>query len=131
MLVILAILPVAAPFKAMLNEKTVAQIIVIDLTGEVRFPIQIRLSGDWLHDAHAVNHLRVRVIQRIDIYRQAQPMLGNPGGVGNEAKIEGGGVVVLHGKLVVCVIFVNQADLFNGIFCFIELLENFQHVLAM
>ena len=90
MLVILAILPVAAPFIAMLNEKTVAQIIVIDLTGEVRFPIQIRLSGDWLHDAHAVNHLRVRVIQRIDIYRQAQPMLGNPGGVGNEAEIEGG-----------------------------------------
>ena len=50
--------------------------------------------------------------------------------MGNEAEIEGGGVVVLHGKLVVCVIFVNQADLFNGIFCFIELLENFQHVLG-
>ena len=72
-----------------MENSTVAQIPVIDLTGEIRFPIQIGFTGDRFHDAHAVHDLRIGVIQRIDIHRQAQAMLGNPGGVGNKAEVEG------------------------------------------
>ena len=57
-------------------------------------------------------------------------MLRHAGGVGNEAEVEGRGVVVLHGQLVVGVVLVHQADLLDGIARLVELPEDVQHVLG-
>ena len=55
-------------------------------------------------------------------------MLRDAGGMRNKTEIEGGGVVVFHGKLVVRVIFIHQANPLDRVSGRIQLPENIKNV---
>ena len=76
MLVILPVFPVPAPFKAMRRKQQEAQILMINLAGEIRFPIQIGFSGDRFNDSLAVQELCVRIVQRVNVNGKAEAVLG-------------------------------------------------------
>ena len=92
-LVILAVLPVAAPLEAMLEKEPAAQVLTVDPVGEIRVPVQVGLAVGRLDGAPAVHDLRIGVVQRVDVHRQAEAVLRHPGGVGDVSEVEGRGVV--------------------------------------
>ena len=129
MLVVLPVFPVSAPFKPVFDEQPEAEILMVDLVREIRVPVQVRLTGDRLHDPLPVHDLRVGIVQRVDVHSQPQAVLGNAGGMGNEPKIERGRIVVFHGRFVIRVVFVHQSDLFDRVIRLIQLFQDLQHVL--
>ena len=88
MLVILPVRPVTAPNKSVFREELITQIPFLDLIREACIPVQIRLARNGLDDPFPVRNLRIWVIQRIDIHRHSQAMLGDPVRMGYEAEIE-------------------------------------------
>jgi hypothetical protein len=78
MLIILLAGPVPAPGEAMFQEKPAAKIFTFDLIVKVFVPVQIRLCIDRLHTPLSVDSFYIRIVERINIYSQAEPVLGNP-----------------------------------------------------
>ena len=129
MLIILAVFPGAAPFKALFGKQPEAKIVFIDLKGKIRRPVNIGLTARRLHRPFSVNGLYIRIIQRIYIHREAETVLRYLGGMGNEAEIKGGGIVVLHRSLVVRAVLVYQPDPFDGVIRFVKLFQDIQNIL--
>ena len=124
MLVVFAVFPAAAPFEAVLGKDDAGEVLFIDLHGEVTAAVYIGGSGGGLDGELAVYHFDIGVVERIDVDRRAHAMLGDLGRVGDEAEIEGGAVVVCRRAFIIGIVVVHEADLLDGIFGGVELLED-------
>ena len=124
MLVVLAAVPAAAPFEAVLGEDLESEVRLVDLHGEVTAAVYIGGSGGGLDGERAVHHFDIGVIERIDVDRRAHAMLGDFRRVGDETEIEGGAVVVCHRAFIIRIVVVHEADLLDGILGGIELFED-------
>ena len=124
MLVVFAVFPAAAPFEAVLGKDNAGEVLFIDLHGEVTAAVYIGGSGGGLDGELAVYHFDIGVVERIDVDRRAHAMLGDLGRVGDEAEIEGGAVVVCRRAFIIGIVVVHEADLLDGIFGGVELLED-------
>ena len=81
MLIVLTSSPVASPFKSFLNEKFVAQVVVIYLIGETLCAVAILHSCGRLHIACTVFAVFVvGIVEGIDVYSQPAGMLRELGG---------------------------------------------------
>lgn len=123
-LVVFAVFPAAAPFEAVLGKGDTGKILFIDLHGEVTAAVYIGGAGSWLDQEVTVYVFHVGVIERIDVDGNAHAVLGDFRGMGDEAEVEGGAVVVGHGSFIVGVVVIDEADLLDGIFGGIELFED-------
>ena len=114
----------------MLDKQLVAEVVLGDLVVKRGVAVQIRLTRNGLYNPLAVNHLGVGVVQRIYVNRKPKAMIGNTIGVGDEAEVEAGRVVVFHRALVVGVVLVHESNLLDGIAVLVELTQNVEHVLG-
>ena len=124
MLVVFAVFPAAAPFEAVLGKDDAGEVLFIDLHGEVTAAVYIGGSGGGLDQEAAVYVFHVGVIERIDVDGGAHAVFGDFRGMGDEAEVEGGAVVVGHGAFIIGIVVVHEADLLDGIFGGVELLED-------
>ena len=124
MLVVFAVFPAAAPFEAVLGKDDAGEVLFIDLHGEVTAAVYIGGSGGGLDGELAVHHFDIGVVEWIDVDRCAHAMFGDFRRVGDEAEIEGGAVVVCHRAFIIGIVVVHEADLLDGIFGGVELLED-------
>ena len=66
----------------------------------------------------------VGVIERIDVDGGAHAVFGDFRGMGDEAEVEGGAVVVCHRAFIIGIVVVHETDLLDGILGGIELFED-------
>ena len=89
MLVVLARGPVAAPVEASGGEEAEAEVIVVNLVGEVPRAVAVRLAGDGLDERRAIiEGLDVGVVEGVDVDGQAAGVLGEVVGGGDVAIAE-------------------------------------------
>ena len=124
MLVVFAVFPAAAPFESISGKEAKGEVVLIDFHGEVTASVYIGGAGSGLDQEAAVYVFHVGVIEWIDVDGNAHAVFGDFRGMGDEAEVEGGAVVVGHGAFIVGVVVIDKADLLDGIFGGIELLED-------
>lgn len=88
-LVVLAVVPVASPVEACLGEEAVAEVVVVDLVGEVPGAVAVGGSRGGLYEEGAVFEvLVVGVVEGVDVDGESAGVLGEPRGGGDGAVAE-------------------------------------------
>ena len=75
MLIIFAGCPIAAPLEAVRREKFVAKVVRVDFVREIFRAVDVSLGGGGFQNSLAVNNFDVRIVQRVDVNGQPQPVL--------------------------------------------------------
>lgn len=108
-LIVLQRAPLSAPFEAVLDEQTVAQVALRYFVRPPLFAVGIAARRGRLYDGAAVlTLLDAGVVQRVDVDGQAQRVLRQFLRTGNGPEVEAAGVVVRHRAFVVSVVVVDQ-----------------------
>ena len=131
MLVVFFVVPaITAPKKAMFSKKSAAQVVLFNLVGKI-FRAILEVGGIIGRDNFfAVDGFYVRVVQRIDVDRQAVAVKRNSVREGNVTEIEARRIIVAHGKFIVGVVFVDEPNFLYRVARRIKLLEDFNQRLG-
>ena len=132
MLVILRIVPTAAPGETMLNEQFVAEVVLIDKTDGLVLLVDavmgIALAVGWLYEAGA--GVEAGVVAGVDVDGKSLTVVRQFLAAGNLAEVEAGSVVVGHGAFVVGIVFINESHLLYTVTSLVELAEDVEQVLG-
>ena len=119
MLVVFAGVPIAAPGKAVSLEKLITQIVFINLVRKILAPVCIGFAarrGNVVASVRISAKDNIRIVERIDVDRQAIGMLGKTVSTVYNAVVKARGIIVCHGECIISIVFVNQADSLKLIF---------------
>ena len=126
MLVIFLVRPIiATPTKTLRGEQFATQIVLVNFIREKFFSV-FKFGGVFGCDNFfPVNERYVRIVKRIDVDGEPVTVQRNFVSVGDLAKIKTRRIVVAHGKFVVGVVIVNEANFFHGIILRVKRFKNF------
>ena len=115
-LIIFPCFPIAAPIEAGLGKEFEAEVVVVNLVGEVPRAVTVGLASGRLDKERAVaERLDVGVVERVDVDGQSTGMLREIVGGSNVAIAEARGIVVAHLRLVVSIIDIGQQHPLDGV----------------
>ena len=97
----------------MLNEQAIAKVVLVDFVGKIFCAVKVSFGGCRLQNSFAVDNFGIGIVKRIHVHCQAETVFGNSRRVRNESEVETRRIVIAHGKFVVGVVFVDQANLFS------------------
>lgn len=109
MLIVLCVVPVAAPSEAVLGKETIAQIVLINFIGEVLTAVSVSFTSGGRDIGVSVSGFvkdDIRVVVRVDVYGKAIGMLGKACGAVHYSVIKTGGIVICHGGGVVAAVLI-------------------------
>lgn len=131
MLIVFQRTPVAAPTEPVTEEETVAEVLGSNLVGEHPASVNVRATGGRLHEQGAVRlAAHTGVVEGVDVDGQPQGMLRETGAAGNGTVAIAGGVVGLHGNLIVIVVLGDGTYALNGVLGTVQFGKNLTEVLA-
>ena len=131
MLVIFAGVPVTAPDESMFFEELIAQIIFINFISEIFGTVRISFAALRGNICGAVIFIYdIRIEKRVNVDGKPKSMFGKIGSTVHYPVIKAGCIVVLHGKRIVAVVFINEPDLFYLVFVAVQFVENLHQILG-
>lgn len=130
MLVILGVLPVTSPRESVRLEEPMAEVSPLYLVGMLPAAVGILLAIVGRDQRTASPLADEGVIARIDVDGHAGAMSGHDSGTRYTTEVEGRGIVVAHGGLVVGIVGIDQHYPFDGIHGLVQLAEDVQQVVG-
>ena len=113
MLIIFCGIPVAAPGEAVFGKEAVAEIVLINLVGEVLAAVSVHLTAGRRDIGAAIAVLiidHIGVVVGVYVNGKSVGMFGQVRGAVHYPVIEAGSVIIRHGGGVITIVLIDQTD---------------------
>ena len=130
MLIILSVFPVAAPAKALREEKAAAEVVAAYHIGMLAGTVRVGCASLWVDDAAAVFVVDIRIVERVDIHRHTVGVAREHRLAWHLAVVESRAVIGGHAAAVIAVVIVDQLHPLNGIAGLEELAQDVEHIVG-